>query len=237
MNSSSSQADGTSPSKLALLETGRQQALDRLTKAGENAGVGALLLIGSLGRGGGDAWSDLDLIAVPGDQYTGLDVAELFGAQVLATVQAPRNAPIGGDYLGVCLEVSGLPLWVDWYQWPRVTAAVPSDGTPIFDSVGLPASDLSFIPLIQGHSDPCAHAHTDTAVATLLRVAVAAKYLARGDQTRLRAKIPGTQGLSINDAAVLLRQHVDELGRPDLVAAKAATLGLVDLAEAVAIGA
>ncbi|WP_020519509.1 hypothetical protein [Catelliglobosispora koreensis] len=218
--------------KLAALERGRQHALDRLVEAAHGAGIGALLLIGSLGRGGGDAWSDLDLIAVPGDWFSGLDLADLFGSQVLASVKAPRNAPIGGDCVGVCLEVSGLPLWVDWYQWPPVTAAIPADGTAIFDCLGLPASNLTFIPLIEAHSDQAAQAHTDTAVATLLRAAVAAKYLARGDLVKLAAKVTATQGLSISDAAAVLRQTLDGLNRPDLIAAVAATRALIDIAQA-----
>lgn len=220
--------------KLAKLELARQHILDQLVDAAHTSGVGALLLIGSLGHSGGDAWSDLDLIAVPGNQYAGLDIADLFGRQVIASVTAPRNAPTGGDYLGVCLDVSGLPLWIDWYVWPQATAAVPTDGTAIFDDLGLPASELSFIPLIQGHSDPGAQKHTDAAVATLLRIAVAAKYLARGDLDRLLAKMPDAQGLSIGDTAALLHRTMDRLGRPDLAEAEDATRRLVDLAEVAA---
>lgn len=240
MSSPSTQSGSTFsdiPATLGALEQGRQQALDRLINAAHNTGIGTLLLIGSLGRGGGDSWSDLDLIAVPDNRYAGLDLVDLFGSQVLASVTAPRNAPVGGDYLGVCLDVSGVPLWIDWYLWPQATAAVPTDGTAIYDNLGLPASELSFIPLIQGHSDPSAQAHTDAAVAGLLRVAVAAKYLARGDLPRLTAKVPSAQGLSISDAASLLRRTLDGLGRPDLSAAQIATRRLVDLAEAVAAGA
>jgi hypothetical protein len=111
---------------------------------------------------------------------------------------------------------------------------VPADGTAIYDDLGLPVSKLTFIPLIQTHSDPAAETHTDAAVASLLWVVVAAKYLARRDLKRLAAKLPATQGLSVGDTANALRERLDGLARPDLAEATGATHKLVDLAEAVA---
>jgi len=58
-----------------------------------------------------------------------------------------------------------------------ITAAAPAAPTTVFDDLGLPASELEFIPLVNAHSDPGASAHPATAVTTLLRVAVATSRL------------------------------------------------------------
>lgn len=218
--------------RLAQLAAGRQQVCDQIAAAGRAAGIGAMLMIGSLGRGGGDAFSDLDLILVPGPDFTSLDLGALFGDRVLAQVAAPRNAPIGGAYAGLCLDVAGTVLWLDAYTWPAATAAIPSDAMPLFDNLSLPTSELAFIPLITAHADPTAPAHPKTAATSLLRIAVAAKYLARGDFARIARKLPDAAGLPIADIAPLLRDLLSTIDDSGLTRAAAATTALVDLAEA-----
>jgi hypothetical protein len=218
--------------QLDLLVAGRAAALDRIVVSARRAGIGALLLIGSLGRGGGDAFSDLDLIAVPGADHGGLDLAEVFGRQVLARLDAPRNAPAGGEYLGLCLEVAQTAAWVDWYLWPPATAVIPADATPVYDDLGLATSDQDFIPLIRSHGDPAAPAHPDDAVTELLRVAVAAKYLARKDFHRLTGKVAQARGLAFAEIAELLRRKLAGITPSGLAPAVRATRRLVDLAAA-----
>ncbi|MEV6963872.1 hypothetical protein AB0M47_02075 [Hamadaea sp. NPDC051192] len=216
--------------RLSRMTQDRQTALDKTVAAARRANLGALLLIGSLGRGGGDAWSDLDLIAV-GDPEATLDLAVVFGDQVLATVDAPREAPIGGSYAGVCLQIADGVLWLDWYRWPIETAAIPTDATALYDDLRLPASPVEFIPLITAHSDPTAPGASGDA-AVLLRVAVAAKYLARSAATKLAAKIPETAGLRLDEMAERLHAMAASVTDPKLAAAVTATRRLVDLAEA-----
>jgi hypothetical protein len=222
--------NGDVAAHLAALVTGRSAALDRIIVAARHAELGALLLIGSLGRGGGDAWSDLDLIAVPGPRFDRLDLVKVFGEQVLAVLDAPRNAPIGGDYVGLCLDVAGMALWIDWYLWPQDTATVPADASAVYDDLGLPHSDRDFIALITANSNPSAPAHPANAATTLLRIAVAAKYLARADLPRLSAKLPDVQGLSPAQVAARLHGKLAGIHEPGLTRAVAATRRLLDLA-------
>jgi predicted nucleotidyltransferase len=217
---------------LNALAAGRQKVLDRIITAVRDSGAGALLLVGSLGRGGGDAFSDLDLIIVPGPSFTGLDLAELFDNEILASLEVPRNAPVGGSYTGLCLDVADAVLWVDAYFWPASTAAVPADAVPVFDDVNLPSSDLTFIPLITQHSDPSAAAHPSNNVTMLLRVAVAAKYLARGDLDRIVDKLPIAAGLNLEGIPALLYSLLGAIDEPELARAVTGTAALVDLSHA-----
>ncbi|MEV0284714.1 MULTISPECIES: hypothetical protein [unclassified Kribbella] len=58
----------------------------------------AVWLIGSLGQGGGDRWSDLDLLVVDGD--CPLDDAVL-------TIEMPENGPVDGNYIGAKFVARG----------------------------------------------------------------------------------------------------------------------------------
>jgi hypothetical protein len=69
----------------------------------------AVWLAGSLGRGDGDGWSDVDLLVVGGD----LPVHD-----ALLTLEVPHNGPATGRYVGAMYALGELPLWVDWYLWP-----------------------------------------------------------------------------------------------------------------------
>lgn len=66
-------------------------------------------LAGSLGRGQGDALSDVDPIVAEGR-------VPLPGA--LLTLQRADNGPAEDDYVGAMYDLGPLTLWVDWYQWP-----------------------------------------------------------------------------------------------------------------------
>ncbi|GAA1381235.1 hypothetical protein [Catellatospora chokoriensis] len=221
-------------SQLRALADGRRQALDRVTTAARENDAAALLLIGSLGRGGGDAFSDLDLIVVPGPSSPAIDPIALFGDVILASLDVPRNAPAGGAYHGLCLAVADAVLWLDLYTWPAETAALPADATAVFDHINLPHSDLAFIPLITKHAVPGAPAHPDNDATRLLRIAVAAKYLARGDLARIIDKLPAAQGCDLDAVPMLLHELLDGVDDPDLAHAVSATAALIDLAEATA---
>lgn len=148
-------------------------------------------LVGSFARGTADDYSDIDLVAavdanaperVLAEPFTGLGLP---GA-VLFTRPKPRNAPVGGAYLAICLDLGGLPVLVDLFVWPIETAAVPVGGRVVYARSELAVSDLEFIPLIDRHRT------TDTTGAdpghpatVLLLVLLAAKYHARRDRTRL----------------------------------------------------
>jgi hypothetical protein len=104
--------------------------------------IAAVWLVGSLGQGGGDEWSDVDLALVVRDEDLPVlaerrrSVFSRFG-EVLVAIDAP-NAPAGGAYLGVAYAAGDLPLWVDWYLWPLSTARRPNDARVLIERAALP---------------------------------------------------------------------------------------------------
>jgi hypothetical protein len=218
---------------LEELAAGRDAALTKIAAAARQASVGALLSVGSLGRGTGDEFSDLDLIMVPGPHGQCLDLHDLFGGQVVAVLDKPSNAPEGGSYTGICLAVAGMACWIDWYVWPAVTAAVPTDGVVLLDDHGLPASSLHFMALLDTVRTKTVQP-VDPLLDLLLRVAVAAKYLARGDRPRVHRLLPETTTLQPSDVIGYLHDRLAGIIDPRLGPAVACTGRLVDLAGAVA---
>lgn len=105
------------------------------------APVRAVALVGSLGRGDADDWSDVDLlIVVPDDRVERyVDATGLPGArQVAMSFDARQNVPAGAGSIGVRYVIDGLPLCVDWYVYPLWLGASFTDAKVIFDRLGLP---------------------------------------------------------------------------------------------------
>lgn len=76
-------------------------------------------LVGSLGRGDGDEWSDVDLVVfVDGDPRHALDAVLLHLGEVALLVDAPHNTRADGHSFDVIFLVDGLPIVTDWYVWP-----------------------------------------------------------------------------------------------------------------------
>ncbi|GIF01139.1 nucleotidyltransferase domain-containing protein [Paractinoplanes rishiriensis] len=155
--------------------------------------VRGTVLVGSLGRGEADAFSDVDLIVavtVPipqdllADPFTGLELP----GSVLYRRSKPRNAPGGGAYLAVCLDLGGLPVLVDLYVWPVTTVAVPAGGRVLFEHDRLPHSTLDLLDLLTRcpATDGTGSDPQDPAT-MLMWVQLAGKYHARGDQPRRAA--------------------------------------------------
>jgi predicted nucleotidyltransferase len=104
--------------------------------------VDAIWLAGSLGRGDGDALSDVDLtlVAAPGrTQELVARVRERLGdvGPVAFVHDAPQNAPVEGTQLNVLYGTYPLPVEIDWSVWPPV-AERPSDVTALFERTELP---------------------------------------------------------------------------------------------------
>jgi hypothetical protein len=150
--------------------------------------VAAVWLVGSLGQQGGDAWSDVDLaLAVRDEDLDGLVERRRseFGrfGEVLVAIDAP-NAPAGGAYLGVAYAVGELPLWVDWYLWPRSAARRPSDALVLIERAELaPPATKPHAALLQDSRAAVPHAvvdrFADPVDFTVAMVPIAAKYIAR----------------------------------------------------------
>jgi predicted nucleotidyltransferase len=146
--------------------------------------VSAAGLVGSLGRGDADDWSDIDLlIVVPDgqvDQYA--DVTRLPGSeQVIWSIDARHNAPRGAGAIGARYVIDGLPLHVDWYVYPISRAAWVADAKVIFDEPGLRRLGDTFREHqdkreVQPPAPKAANAHRLLQVSL---IPVAAKYVAR----------------------------------------------------------
>ena len=99
-------------------------------------------LFGSLGRGDGDALSDIDLWVVVDDDQIHNIIAGSIGyafkiGQPILTLEAPQNAPEGGAYLMTCFDAPVAPHIVDWYWQPTSLAFLPDEIHVLFDRVGL----------------------------------------------------------------------------------------------------
>jgi hypothetical protein len=150
--------------------------------------VAAVWLVGSLAQAAGDAWSDVDLaLAVSDEDLDGLverrrcEFAR-FG-ELLVAIDAP-NAPAGGGYLGAAYALGELPLWVDWYLWPRSTARRPSDARVLIERAALPPPATEpHGALLQQSRAAAPHAvvdrFADPVDFTVAMVPIAAKYIAR----------------------------------------------------------
>ncbi|SCE69356.1 Nucleotidyltransferase domain-containing protein [Micromonospora purpureochromogenes] len=209
--------------------------------------VDAAWLVGSLGRGSADPYSDVDLV-VAVDDTTPQDVFDdpVAGLRLpgpaLFTRGKPRNAPAGGGYLTACVELATLPVLVDLYLWPTATAALPADGRLLLHRTPPPPrTDLAFMPLLDRHRTPdTTGADPNHPASFLMLVQLAAKYLARGDQPR-HAAITRHLDLPSGADTVMLRQILDERIEPaaarQLRPAIAAAHRLLDLVDTVIGGA
>jgi predicted nucleotidyltransferase len=202
--------------------------------------VRAAGLVGSLGRGDADDWSDIDLlIVVPDgqvDHYA--DATRLPGSeQVIWSIDARHNAPRGAGAIGARYVIDGLPLHVDWYVYPLSWAAWVADAKAIFDRDGLARLDETF----HEHQEKCevqpptpkaANAHRLLQVSL---VPVAGKYVARRspDAGRMVEFVggPHAPGASPGEHLAMLRrlpiQHHDEAPQ-EMLAANSRYLDLVE---------
>jgi len=85
--------------------------------------VTSVELVGSLGRGDGDDWSDVDLLVfVDGDVRTALDPVLPQLGEMAFFLDAPHNTRADGYSFGATFIVDGLPIGTDWYVWPAHVA-------------------------------------------------------------------------------------------------------------------
>jgi hypothetical protein len=179
----------------AALARGRARSLADTVPGLRAEGV---WLVGSLGSGTGDEWSDVDIVVVGG-------APALDGT--LLTLEMPGNGPVGGGYVGAMYDVAHLPLWVDWYWWPPRTP-IPRDAR-LLAGAGTPGSlDLSETLDLVGRGAPGPAPDPD--VFALAMLPLAAKYLARGDLEKAAAmasmlNAPSDVGVAAGLSAVLSR--------------------------------
>jgi len=152
----------------------------------------AALLVGSLGRGAGDDWSDVDLIAVvaPDDAIGLIAERERFVGglgNALFIFDSPWNAPEDGAQVNTIYDVGcGWPLYLDCDLWPLSRAAIPDDVRVLFDRVSLPSMGLSLDEYRSWPTGPRPES-TDEAVVRRARIAmipIIAKCIVRHDTDR-----------------------------------------------------
>jgi hypothetical protein len=125
----------------------RDRLLEIITARLEaDTGVKAAWLFGSLGRGDGDAFSDIDLWVIGERDYIdGVNADPLrYVSQIeqpILSLTAPQNPPEGGIYFMACYDAPTAPHIVDWYWQSVDTAYLPSGVHLLFDKVGIIRDD------------------------------------------------------------------------------------------------
>lgn len=180
---------------VAELAAGRTRWLAETVSALQAEGV---WLVGSLGSGRGDEWSDVDVIVVGGECM--LD-------ETLLTLELPDNGPAGGGYVGAMYDVGHLPLWVDWYQWPS-GAPIPRESRLLAGAGTAGSLDLSETLDLVGRGVPGPAPDPD--VFALAMLPLAAKHIARGDLAKAAAmasmlNAPSDVGVGAGLSVVLSR--------------------------------
>jgi hypothetical protein len=113
----SANPEAAAPRLRTVREAWLGRAIERLQA---DPAISAAGLVGSLGRGDADDWSDVDLlIVVPDDQVGHYPDATQLPRPDLVTwsIDARHNAPRGASAIGIDYGIDGLPLHVDWYVY------------------------------------------------------------------------------------------------------------------------
>jgi hypothetical protein len=180
---------------VAALARGRARWLAETVSALQAEGV---WLVGSLGSGRGDEWSDVDIIVVGGECV--LD-------EPLLTLEMPDNGPLGGGYVGAMYSIGLLPLWVDWYWWPS-GAPMPRESRLLAGAGTAGSLDLSETLELVGRGLP--GPAPDPNVFALAMLPLAAKHIAQGDLEKAAAmasmlSAPSDVGVGAGLSVVLSR--------------------------------
>jgi hypothetical protein len=202
--------------------------------------VGAAL-VGSLGRGGADDWSDVDLLVIVED--AALDDFVAPGrlpsgpGQPIFAIDARHNGPRCTRAVSSQYVVDRLPLWVDWHMHPVSIANWPSDCSVVFDSRGVGRTSADFSEYLnRGPHEPATpKGPNEHQAMRLALVPIAGKQIARrAPETARTIEFlggPYEPEATWEDQLAALRRLLDgfaTLGRPDSLAAAHAFLGLLE---------
>jgi len=109
--------------------------------------VDGVALVGSLGRGEEDNWSDIDLLVLAGGQFIRQFMNEPAAspwARADLLSDGRHNSPAGATSLGTTHLRSGLPLWADLHVHPSGRTPWPADGRVVFERRPARTGTLSF---------------------------------------------------------------------------------------------
>ena len=106
-----------------------------------------MALVGSLGRGEEDNWSDIDLFILASDQFIRQfmnEPAASAWARADLLSDGRHNSPAGATSLGTTRIRSGLPLRVDLHVHPADRTPWPTDGRAVFERRPVRTGTLPF---------------------------------------------------------------------------------------------
>jgi hypothetical protein len=104
-------------------------------------------LVGSLGRGEEDNWSDIDLLILASDQFIRQFMNEPAAspwARADLLSDGRHNSPAGATSLGTTHIRSGLPLWVDLHVHPADRTPWPTDSRVLLERRPVKTGTLPF---------------------------------------------------------------------------------------------
>jgi Nucleotidyltransferase domain len=203
--------------------------------------VDGVALIGSLGRGEADNWSDIDLLIVMSDRALAQFMDEPAArpwAQADLLSDGRHNSPAGATSMGATHIRSGLPFWVDLHVHPRARTRWPTDGRIVFQRRPVEPGTLSFDQLNASGSRQPATAKTADEIRRiyLSYVPIGGKYIGRRspracEMIRFLGKIPGFSSCDPAAQLLALRGIAGDLSDPSwtwLGDAVTSYLGLVE---------
>jgi hypothetical protein len=204
--------------------------------------VDGAALIGSLGRGEADNWSDIDLLILMGGRALARFVDEPTArpwAQAELLSDGRHNSPAGATSVGTTHIRSGLPLWVDLHVHPTARTRWPADGHVIFQRRPIETGTLSFDQLNASGARQPATAKTAGEVRRihLSYVPVAGKYIARRSprvcqMIRFLGKMPDFSSADPAAQLLALRRIAEDLSDPSWTWLSDAVTSYLDLVEA-----
>jgi hypothetical protein len=199
-------------------------------------------LIGSLGRGAADNWSDVDLLVLMDDRAIARFAAEP-GASSWADADllsdGRHNSPAGAVSVGATHIRSGLPLQVDLHVHPADRTWWPSDGRVVFERRPVENGTLSFDQLNASGLRQAATAKTVDEIRRihLSYVPIAGKYIARrspgaGQMIRFLGQAPDFSARDPAAQLLALRGIAAGLADPSWTWLSEAVTAYLDLVEA-----
>jgi predicted nucleotidyltransferase len=224
-----------------VLASTRSRWLEAATASlGADPAVSGAALVGSLGSGRADDWSDIDLLTVVED--AALD--EFAAAGRLAGVprtlafasDARHNALRGARAVSAVYLIDPLPLWVDLYVYPVSWAAWPADSALLFDRRDLRRLTVTFAEYLDTdeHDQAVPKSPAERTALQAALIPVAAKRIARrSPDTPPMIELvggPAAADETWESYLAILRGLLDRYapsGDPGLIAATHAYLDLV----------
>ncbi len=204
--------------------------------------VDGVALIGSLGRGEADNWSDIDLLILMGDEALARFVDEPTArpwAQADLLSDGRHNSPAGATSMGATHIRSGLPLWVDLHVHPAARTRWPTDGRIVCQRRPIGTGTLSFDQLNASGSRQPATAKTADEIRRihLSYVPIAGKYIGRrsprvSEMIRVLGKMPNFSSCDPAAQLLALRRIAADLSDPSWSWLGDAATSYLDLVEA-----